>query len=545
MESIPVRAFVKKGDRRIRTISDLASADYTTAVINEGAAHVELMRRGGYNLVLKNSVDEGLNALLAGMDDAFIFPEPVLLQKLRTMGLEGFVEAVDEPLLTLKRGYLFRPGDDHLQNFNSILTALIDSPAYAELLNKWYGEPTPFWTAKKVAGYMLVFAGVLCVLLVVWKNYCVGSINKKMRKLASHLPGMIYQFQLNPDGTTRLPYASDGLSALYGAHPEDVKADAAAIFAAVHPLDREKVKTSIQQSAESLDVWKNQHRVLHPSGDIIWVEGHSTPERMPDGSTLWHGFAQDISTRKQAQDLLEKQKIQLEQRNRSLRQFNYAVSHELKTPLVTIESSLGLIQSTLPQATDPELTRAFGYARTAARQMNRLLESLLLIFRIDTEDNSTAGTAFRVLVQDAVDRVIRGNKREGIKMTIAAEGPVLYGDRDKLVQIWLHLIENAAKYMGDQKYPAIDIGVEQTDQELLFYVRDNGMGIEKPYQGKIFGLFDQLDKTADGMGLGLALVQRIVDYYGGTIRVESAGANQGSCFYFTLPDVLINKDRTT
>lgn len=248
---------------------------------------------------------------------------------------------------------------------------------------------------------------------------------------------------------------------------------------------------------------------------------------------------------RQSEHQLKQQKTRLEQRNRVLRQFNYAVSHELKTPLVSIESSLGLIQSTLPQTMDPELTRAFGYARHAARQMNRLLESLLLMFRIDTEDTGAEGTPFRVLVQDAVDQLTKGNKLKGIKLTIAAEGPVLFGDRDKLVQIWLHLIDNAAKYMGDQKHPAIDIRVERTDHEVLFLVRDNGMGIEKPYQGKIFGLFDQLDKTADGMGLGLTLVKRIVDYYGGTIRVESAGANQGSSFYFTLPDALINKDTTT
>jgi PAS domain S-box-containing protein len=356
---------------------------------------------------------------------------------------------------------------------------------------------------------------------------------------------MIYQFQLFPDGTSRLPYASEALPTIYGVQPEDVKTDATAIFAAVHPLDREEFTASIQQSAKTLEPWRNQHRVLCPSGDVIWVEGHSTPERLSDGSTMWHGFAQNISTRKQAQVLLEQQKTQLEQRNRALRQFNYAVSHELKTPLVSIESSLGLIQSTLPQTMDPELTSAFGYARHATRQMNNLLESLLLMFRIDAADSDTETTAFGALVQDAVDQLNRANKLKGIKLTIAAEGPGLCGDRHKLVQIWLQLIENAAKFMGDQKHPAIDIGTEQTGQEVLFYVRDNGIGIEQAYQGKIFGLFDQLDKTAAGTGLGLTLVQRIVDYYGGTIRVESEGLGKGSCFYFTLPDALINKDMTT
>ena len=239
------------------------------------------------------------------------------------------------------------------------------------------------------------------------------------------------------------------------------------------------------------------------------------------------------SWRKTEQALAE-----LKRRNKALEQFNYAVSHELKTPLVTIESSLGLIQSTLPATMDPGLTKFFGYARSAARQMHHLLESLLLIFRIDTTDNGSEVIEFRMLVQDVVDQLTKGDRLQNIKVTIAAEGPTLKGDRDKLAQIWQHLIDNAARYMGDQKHPAIDIGVEQIDQEMLFYVCDNGMGIEEQYQGRIFGLFDQLDKDTVGPGLGLTLVQRIVEYYGGTIRVESGGTNQGSCFYFTLPDAL-------
>ncbi len=297
------------------------------------------------------------------------------------------------------------------------------------------------------------------------------------------------------------------------------------------------IKKIMEQGA---DRFESRHR--RKDGTVFDVEV-SIQYRPPDGGQFVV-FLQDITERKQAVDQLKQQKTQLEQHNRALKQFNYAVSHELKTPLVSIESSLGLIQSTLPQTTDPELTSAFGYARTATRQMNNLLESLLLMFRIDAAGTDTEATAFGVLVQDAIDQLTRGGKLEGIKLTITANGPELCGDRHKLVQIWQHLIGNAAKYMGDQKDPAISIGFEQTDQEVLFYVRDNGIGIEQAYQGKIFGLFDRLDKNPAGTGLGLTLVKRIVEYYGGTIRVDSAGTGQGSCFYFTLPDVLISRDTT-
>ncbi len=187
MESIPVRAFVKKDDRRIRRIADLEDDRFVTAVIDEGAAHVELRQRGGFHLALKSTVDEGLNALLAGSADAFIFPEPVLLQKLRSMKLAGFVEPVDEPLLRLKRGYLFRPGDPYLQSFNQQLEGLVQSALYTDLLNKWYGEPEPFWTIQRAVFYMLLLLTSLAAALVIWKNYSVGRVNKRLRRSEKHL----------------------------------------------------------------------------------------------------------------------------------------------------------------------------------------------------------------------------------------------------------------------------------------------------------------------------------------------------------------------
>jgi len=300
--------------------------------------------------------------------------------------------------------------------------------------------------------------------------------------------------------------------------------------------------SSIQHSAATLDVWKNQHRVQHPTGGIVWVEGHSTPEQLADGSILWHGYAQDITACKLSEDLLEQQQKQLRLRNRALKQFNYAVSHELKTPLVTIESSLGLLQESLPQKMDAELDSGFEHARNAARKMNQLLESLLLMFRIDTADSVAGTIEFSSLVQGVVDDLTKENRLQGIKVTIATQGPILNGDRDNLVKIWQHLIENAARYMGGQKNPTIDIGFERTAQEVLFFVRDNGSGIEEQYQERVFGLFDQLDKASAGHGLGLTLVKRIVEFYDGAIDVESAGAKQGSCFYFTLPDALAQED---
>jgi signal transduction histidine kinase len=102
------------------------------------------------------------------------------------------------------------------------------------------------------------------------------------------------------------------------------------------------------------------------------------------------------------------------------------------------------------------------------------------------------------------------------------------------VEVVQNLVDNACKFIGEQPQPHIEIGARQDEAEMVFYVRDNGIGIEPQYHYKIFGLFEKLDPTSDGTGVGLALVKRIVETHGGRIWVESEGIGQGSTFCFTL-----------
>ena len=118
----------------------------------------------------------------------------------------------------------------------------------------------------------------------------------------------------------------------------------------------------------------------------------------------------------------------------------------------------------------------------------------------------------------------------------------LYGDRQRLVEIWQNLIENAVKYMGDRESPLIEVGAEIDGEDTVFFVRDNGIGIDPRYKEKIFGLFEKLDPKTDGSGLGLALVKRIVALYHGSIRVESE-PGKGACFRFTLPEAICRQTK--
>jgi signal transduction histidine kinase len=112
----------------------------------------------------------------------------------------------------------------------------------------------------------------------------------------------------------------------------------------------------------------------------------------------------------------------------------------------------------------------------------------------------------------------------------------VYGDRPRLLEVWQNLIDNAAKFMGDQPDPQIEIGRvgNAEDGSPIFFVRDNGIGIDPKFKDRIFGLFDKLDPRSEGTGIGLALIKRIIEFHGGRIWIESE-PGKGSTFYFTLP----------
>jgi len=158
--------------------------------------------------------------------------------------------------------------------------------------------------------------------------------------------------------------------------------------------------------------------------------------------------------------------------------------------------------------------------------------------RVGRAVNPPVRVTLQALAQEALAAVAGRIAALGAQVQVGDEPVVLHGDRPRLAQIWQNLVENACKFMGDQASPRIEIGWERRGAEVLFFVRDNGMGIDPHYHAKVFGLFEKLDPKCEGTGLGLALVKRIAELYRGRIWLESQGRGSGSCFWFTLPGAM-------
>jgi light-regulated signal transduction histidine kinase (bacteriophytochrome) len=227
---------------------------------------------------------------------------------------------------------------------------------------------------------------------------------------------------------------------------------------------------------------------------------------------------------------------ELEERNTELEQFAYTLSHELKSPLITIKGFLGLLRTDVLSKNTTRLETDIQRIGDGAGKMQRLINELLELMSIGRVVNPSEEISLCTLFDEAVGLAHEQITKQGIAVHIADDLPLVYADHKRLLEALQNLIENSVSYMGSQPQPQIEIGKRQSGTETIIYVKDNGIGIEPRFHTKIFGIFEKLSADSEGTGIGLALVKRIIEVHGGRIWVESEGLGKGSAFCFTLPD---------
>ncbi|MBL8077603.1 MAG: PAS domain S-box protein [Anaerolineales bacterium] len=290
----------------------------------------------------------------------------------------------------------------------------------------------------------------------------------------------------------------------------------------------------------SIPAWAGDKPVAFISVDNK-ITGRPITDAQLEGLRLFAGYAglgienSRLNSALQSELAQRKNFIEeLESKNGELERFTYTVSHDLKSPLVTINGFLGYVEKDARAGDFEKLQNNLHRIRMAVDKMQLLLKDLLELSRIGRLINTPVEIPFNNIVKDAVE-ILQGQIREsGAAIEYHESDVIVKGDHIRLVEVLQNLLENAIKFMGDQPIPHIQVGsLVNGLQQPIFYVKDNGIGIAPEYHEKIFGLFNKLESDSTGTGIGLALVKRIIEVHGGRIWIESK-VGEGTTFYFTL-----------
>ncbi len=226
---------------------------------------------------------------------------------------------------------------------------------------------------------------------------------------------------------------------------------------------------------------------------------------------------------------------QLEAAYKDMESFSYSASHDLRSPLITIEGFARILEEDYAARLDEEGRRFLGIIRQNSRKMSQLIEDILSFSRVSTKGVQKSSINMEALARQVVDELEKESKDRKIAFEIH-ELPPAYGDLSMIRQVFLNLLSNAVKYTLTNDSAAIIIGGDRNEGENVYYVSDNGVGFETESANKLFLLFHRLHSQLEfkGTGVGLAIVKRIIEKHGGRVWAEGK-VDEGATFYFSLP----------
>lgn len=292
-----------------------------------------------------------------------------------------------------------------------------------------------------------------------------------------------------------------------------------------------EVRQAIREVRDCCVLLRNYRK----DGSLFWNELAVGPVRDESGKLVhFVGIQKDVTARIHADLEREELITELKGKNAELEQFAYAVSHDLRSPLVTIQGFLKPLQQSAAEGDIESHEADLDRIRRAVVRMAQLLNDVMELSRIGRVVNPQSDVSLGELAKQALESC-RGTISTNVQIEIADDLPIVCCDRTRMLTVLQNLIENALKFTSDEPIPRVEVGVRRDNAEQVCFVRDNGIGIASDHRTRVFRLFEQLDKHVSGSGIGLALTKRIIEMHGGRIWVESEGSGRGSTLCFVLP----------
>ncbi len=321
------------------------------------------------------------------------------------------------------------------------------------------------------------------------------------------------------------------------------------IIADYHPqwaleiLQNQGISTAIRDG-----IWIGENVLLSSDGREIPVSQMIIAHKATDGSVEYFStILRDISTLKAVEAEVRQLNAELEERvmqrtaqlqaaNKALEAFSYSVSHDLRAPLRAIDGFARMIQEDCGEQLDVEANRYLKIVRDNAKRMGELIDDLLTLSRLDRKEMVRQPVFCNEIIQTVLNDLASDWSGREIEFAIA-DLPVCEADPSLLKQVWINLLSNAIKYTRYKSLARIEVGYQAIDGEGVYFIQDNGAGFDMRYADNLFGVFQRLHRQAEfeGTGIGLAIVQRIIQRHGGRIWTQAA-SDRGATFYFTLPN---------
>ena len=366
---------------------------------------------------------------------------------------------------------------------------------------------------------------------------------ERLRQIASSLNEVIW---LRDVETRRVLYVNPAFEELTGQTCEAFYKNPDIVIDAVHPDDRNMVINALDQQVEGVP-YNLEHRIIHLNGGVRWVSSRSFPVRNAAGEVFRRAsIMEDITKRKEAEEEvrllnaeLELRVIdrtaQLEAANKELESFSYSISHDLRAPLRAINGYTRILEDNYTRILDDEGKRILRVVSEQATHMGNLIEYLLAFSHLGKAKMNIVAVNMNKMVDEVFHELVDSAHPDRIKFSRSNLEDVK-ADPNLLRQVWVNFISNALKYSRNRPVAEIEVGCDWDGNEVTYWIRDNGVGFDMRYVDKLFDIFQRLHKFEEfeGTGVGLSIVQRIVQRHGGQVKAVGK-VGQGATFSFTLP----------
>ena len=284
----------------------------------------------------------------------------------------------------------------------------------------------------------------------------------------------------------------------------------------------------IRESLQKLGTQKLEVVNYNKDGEVLDLLISTTITKGPEGETLgFISICHDISEQKKLEEQLRKTNTELEA-------FTYSVSHDLRAPLRGIIGFTTILEEEYSSKLDAEAIRITGIIKSNALKMGNLIDDLLNFSRLGKHEIIQGPTDMGELLKQVIADQEQKNNKHPVTWQVHPL-PRVEADINIMKQVWINLIDNAVKYSRNNEQPVIEIGAMEKNKEIIFFIKDNGVGFDQQYKDKLFKVFQRLHSANEfeGTGVGLALVEKIISRHGGKIWAEGE-LNKGAVFYFTL-----------